>query len=149
MGSADIVAVPHRYERALRLRLCPLPAGHTLWHIGTTVSTELFSASLQAFSRQAQAGPNREIVLVLDRTGGHNSVRLRVPEHRHLLFLPPVSPELQPAEHLRARSQTSCLIAHHPAMSRRSRRRRTRQPHAASPWPARPHLMRSAPPYSW
>jgi transposase len=25
---------------------------------------------------------------------------LRVPEHVHLLFLPPYSPELQPAEHL-------------------------------------------------
>jgi len=30
----------------------------------------------------------------------HASVRLRVPEHVHLLFLPPFSPELQPAEHL-------------------------------------------------
>jgi transposase len=27
-------------------------------------------------------------------------VRLRVPEHVHLLFLPAYSPELQPAEHL-------------------------------------------------
>lgn len=34
------------------------------------------------------------------RAGWHSSVRLRVPEHVHLLFLPPYSPELQPAEHL-------------------------------------------------
>jgi len=39
-------------------------------------------------------------VLVLDRAGWHTSVRLRVPEHVHFLFLPPYSPELQPAEHL-------------------------------------------------
>jgi transposase len=39
-------------------------------------------------------------VLVLDRAGWHTSVKLRVPDHVHLLFLPPYSPELQPAEHL-------------------------------------------------
>jgi hypothetical protein len=33
-------------------------------------------------------------------TGWHASQRLRVPDHVHLLFLPPYSPELQPAEHL-------------------------------------------------
>ncbi len=38
---------------------------------------------------------------VLDRAGWKpTSVRLRVPDHVHLLFLPPYSPELQPAEHL-------------------------------------------------
>ncbi|HEV2457415.1 MAG TPA: hypothetical protein VGS80_03555, partial [Ktedonobacterales bacterium] len=36
----------------------------------------------------------------LDRAGWHTSVRLRVPDHVHLLFLPPCLPELQPAEHL-------------------------------------------------
>jgi hypothetical protein len=37
---------------------------------------------------------------VLERAGWHSSVRLHVPEHVQLLFLPPYSPELQPAEHL-------------------------------------------------
>lgn len=46
------------------------------------------------------AVPEKEIILVLDRAGWHTSVRLRVHEHIHLLFLPPYSPELQPAEHL-------------------------------------------------
>jgi hypothetical protein len=31
-------------------------------------------------------------VLVLDRAGWHTSQRLRVPEHVHLLFLPPPRP---------------------------------------------------------
>ena len=35
-----------------------------------------------------------------DCNRGHTSPRLRVPDHVHLLFLPPYSPELQPAEHL-------------------------------------------------
>jgi hypothetical protein len=30
---------------------------------------------------------------VLDRAGWHTSIRLWVPEHVHLLFLPPYSPE--------------------------------------------------------
>lgn len=39
-------------------------------------------------------------MLVLDRAGWHASAKVHVPEHVHLLFLPPYSPELQPAEHL-------------------------------------------------
>jgi transposase len=57
-------------------------------------------AELAAFARAAGASPRKQIVLVLNRVGWHTSVRLRVPEHVHLLFLPPYSPELQPAEHL-------------------------------------------------
>jgi hypothetical protein len=34
------------------------------------------------------------------RAGWHESPRVRVPEPIHLLFLPPHSPELQPAEQL-------------------------------------------------
>ena len=46
------------------------------------------------------ASPTKQIVLVLDCAGWHTSVHLTVPDHVHLLFLPPYSPELQPAEHL-------------------------------------------------
>ena len=47
-----------------------------------------------------RTGPKKQIVLVLDRAGWHTSVRVRVPHHVYLHFLPPYSPELQPAEHL-------------------------------------------------
>ncbi|HKW23805.1 MAG TPA: transposase, partial [Ktedonobacterales bacterium] len=50
--------------------------------------------------REVGAGPGKEIILVLDRAGWHRSVKVQVPEHVHLLFLPAYSPELQPAEHL-------------------------------------------------
>jgi transposase len=60
----------------------------------------VFEAELAQFARQVGASPTKQIVLVLDRAGWHTSVHLRVPEHVHLLFLPPYSPELQPAEHL-------------------------------------------------
>jgi hypothetical protein len=39
-------------------------------------------------------------LLVLDRTGWHSSARLTLPEGIHLVFLPPYSPEVQPAERL-------------------------------------------------
>jgi transposase len=75
-------------------------SGHTVFHLATTVSVPLFEAELAGFAQQVGASPHKQIVLVLDGAGWHSSVRLRVPEHVHLLFLPPHSPELQPAEHL-------------------------------------------------
>jgi transposase len=64
------------------------------------VSLPLFEIELAAFARAVGAGPTKQIVLVLDRAGWPTSLRLRVPDHVHLLFLPPYSPELNPAEHL-------------------------------------------------
>jgi transposase len=65
-----------------------------------SISIPVFAAELAAFARQAGAGPTKQIVLVLDRAGWHTRLKLRVPEHVHLLLLPPYSPELQPAEQL-------------------------------------------------
>jgi transposase len=75
-------------------------SGRTLFHLATSVSIALFEAELTAFARQAGASAKKQIVLVLDRAGWHASLRLRVPDHVYLHFLPPYSPELQPAEHL-------------------------------------------------
>ncbi len=63
-------------------------------------SISLFEVELGCVCRQVGASPEKQIVLVLYRAGWHASVKLRVPEHVHLLFLPPYSPEFQPAEHL-------------------------------------------------
>jgi transposase len=46
------------------------------------------------------AGPKKRFVLVLDSAGFHNGKDLVVPEGLHLVFQPPYSPELQPAERL-------------------------------------------------
>ena len=75
-------------------------SGRTVFHLATSVSIPLFEVELEAFARQVGAGPTRQIVLVLDRAGWHTSLKLQVSSHVHLLFLPPYSPELQPAEHL-------------------------------------------------
>jgi hypothetical protein len=44
--------------------------------------------------------------------GWHDSPWVRVPEHIHLLFLPPHSPELQPAEHLWPLTNTVLVNRH-------------------------------------
>jgi transposase len=76
------------------------------------LSIPLFEVELAAFARQVGASPTKQIVLVLDRAGWHNSLRLRVPEHVHLLFLPAYSPELQPAEHLWPLTNTVLVNRH-------------------------------------
>jgi transposase len=45
-------------------------------------------------------GTHKRIVLVLDQARWHTTPKLEVPEGLHLVFLPPYSPELQPAERL-------------------------------------------------
>jgi hypothetical protein len=95
-GQRPIAPVQHRYEWRYVSGYVHPASGRTFWHLGTTVTTELFTVSLKSFAQQAGAGPSKQIVLVLDRAGWHTSPKLRVPAHVHLLFLPPVSPELQP-----------------------------------------------------
>lgn len=72
----------------------------------------MFEVELAEFARQVGASPTKQIVLVLDRAGWHTSVKLRVPDYVHRLFLPPYSPELQPAEHLWPLTN-ACLIYRH------------------------------------
>ena len=65
-----------------------------------SVSKPFFEALLAGFARQTGAGRERHIILVLDNAGWHGPEGLAVPEGISLVFLPPYSPELQPAEHL-------------------------------------------------
>ena len=74
--------------------------GRTWWCLLPTVSVEAFGLALAAFARDEGIGPERRAVVVLDNAGWHASPRLAVPEGVHLAFLPPYSPELQPAERL-------------------------------------------------
>jgi len=80
----------------------PPALGRTLFQLATSHSIALFEVELAAFAQAIGACPQKQIVLVLDPAGmrGHTSRKLRVPDHIHLLFLPPHSPELQPTEQL-------------------------------------------------
>jgi len=74
--------------------------GDTVNYIGTTVSTEAMSEVLRMFAVEGEIGPKRHAVVVIDGAGWHKAKDLVVPEGVHLVFLPPYSPELQPAERI-------------------------------------------------
>jgi transposase len=75
-------------------------SGEVFWYIAPGVSKPFFEKLLALFAREAGAGRDRIIVLVLDNAGWHTEPGLRVPEGLRLVHLPPYSPELQPAERL-------------------------------------------------
>lgn len=56
--------------------------------------------TLAGLARETGAGRERIIVLVLDGAGWHTEPNLAVPDGIRLVYLPPYTPELQPAEHL-------------------------------------------------
>lgn len=100
IGQRPTAIVQHRVAWRYLVGFVHPASGRTLFHLATTVSIPVFEVELAEFARQVGARPSKQIVLVLDRAGWHTSIRLRVPDHVHLLFLPPYSPALQPAEHL-------------------------------------------------
>jgi hypothetical protein len=104
--------VEQRYDWRYLVGFVHPASGRTVWHLATTVNIELFSVELEAFAQEVSAGPTKQIVLVLDRAGWHDSPKVRMPEHVHLLFLPPHAPELQLAEHLWPLSNTVLANRH-------------------------------------
>src|SRR3954466_3431184 len=88
--------LPHLYVTAF---IQPI-SGETFWYVSNGVSKPFFAALLALFAREAGAGRKRIIVLELDNAGWHTAPNLVVPEGLRLVYLPPYSPELQPAEHL-------------------------------------------------
>jgi transposase len=111
-GQRRLAPVQHRYEWRYLLGFVHPASGRTVFHLATSVSIPLFEVELAAFAQAVGASPRKQIVLVLDRAGWHSTQRLRVPDHVHLLFLPPYSPELQPVEHLWQLTNT-VLVNHH------------------------------------
>jgi transposase len=99
-GQRPLALVQHRFHWRYLVGFVHSASGRTVFHLATGVSIPLFEAELTAFAHAVGATPTKQIVLVLDRAGWHNSPQVHVPEHVHLLFLPPHAPELQPAEHL-------------------------------------------------
>lgn len=61
------------------------------------VDTETMSMFLKTVARRHQ---DEFIVMVMDQAGWHIAQALKVPKNMKILFLPPYSPELNPAEHL-------------------------------------------------
>ena len=62
------------------------------------VRVERTAEALAAFAADADPGGAKVLVLLVDNAGWHTAKRLAVPANVRLHFLPPCTPELQPAE---------------------------------------------------
>ena len=67
-----------------------------------TVSVEVMNLALAEFARDVNPEAKKQIVFAACgfRAGFHTSKAVRVPAGIELFYLPPYSPELQPAERL-------------------------------------------------
>jgi transposase len=144
-GQRPLAPVQHRYAWRYLVGFVQPSSGRTVFHLATSVSIPLFETELAAFAHQVGAGPSKQIVLVLDRAGWHASARLRVPEHVHLLFLPPYSPELQPAEHLWPLTNTALANRHFASIDELE----DAQAQRCAALQARRALIRSTTRFSW
>ncbi len=100
IGERPIAPVNHRYDWTYLYGFVRPTTGDTEWLILPRVNTTWFNQALQIFAQQVGAGADKQILLVLDGAGWHNSQKVVVPDGIHLVFLPPYSPELQLAERL-------------------------------------------------
>jgi transposase len=99
-GQRPIALGHHRYKWLYVTAFVQPTSGETFWYVSNGVSKPFFAALLALFAREAGAGRDRIIVLGLDSAGWHTPPNLVVPEGLRLAYLPPYSPELQPAERL-------------------------------------------------
>src|SRR6185436_18529657 len=99
-GQRPIALGHHRYKWLYVTAFVQPTSGEVFWSISNGVSKPFFAALLALFAREAGAGRERIIVLELDSAGWHTAPNLVVPEGLRLVYLPPYSTELQPAEHL-------------------------------------------------
>ncbi len=100
VGTRPVVPVQPRYEWVWVYGFAQPASGATEWFLLPRVNTDAMSRVLAHFAQAVGAGPDRQVLLVLDQAGWHTSDELRVPDGVHLAFLPPYCPELQPAERL-------------------------------------------------
>ena len=90
----------HRFEWLYVTAFVSPATGESFWYLSTGVSKQDFEDILALFAREAGAGRDRIIILVLDGAGWHTAPGLAVPEGIRLVYLPPYTPELQPVETL-------------------------------------------------
>lgn len=103
-GQRIVAAVHPRYVWTYLYAFVRPSSGATWWLLLPSVRADLYTLALTRFAQAVGAGPERQVVLVIDQAGWHVSHDVQVPEGLHLVFLPAYSPELQPAERLWALS---------------------------------------------
>jgi transposase len=99
-GRRPVATAEPRYEWLYVYGFVHPASGAVEWFLGNRVNTALFAAVLARFAAGVGAGRDKTVVLVLDNAGWHGGGKLVPPEGVRLVFQPPYSPELQPAERL-------------------------------------------------
>ena len=100
VGQRPIAPVQPRYQWSYWHGFVEPQSGRTFWFLTSWIDTEAFALVLAEFAAWCGAGQDKAVLLVLDQAGWHTSLEVAVPEGIRLVFLPPRSPELQPAERL-------------------------------------------------
>lgn len=72
----------------------PITGGHFEMEM-PFCNTDTFQIFLNEFSKE---NPDEYKIILLDNGAFHKADRLKIPDNIHLLFIPPYSPELNPAE---------------------------------------------------
>ncbi len=98
IGERPIALGHHRFDWLYVTAFVSPATGETFWYVHDGVSKQFFEALFASFAREAGAGRDRTILLVLDNAGWHGEAGLDVPDGVRLIFPPPYTPELQPAE---------------------------------------------------
>ena len=115
-GQRPIVRVQQRFQWRYVLAFVHPVSGQTHWQVSSGMNTAVMSVALEYFAQAVGAGPSKRIVLVRAQAGYHTSPLVQVPEGIHLVFLPPSSPELQPAEHLWHYTDQPLINQHFPTI---------------------------------
>lgn len=111
-GQRPVVPVQPRAKSLYVYAFVHPASGRTHWLLLPTVNAESVSAALASFAETIGVTGTRRVLLVLDGAGFHRAKDVIVPEGIDLHFLPPYSPELQPAERLWALTDTVLVNRH-------------------------------------
>ena len=87
-----------RYEWAYLYGFVRPATGQSFGLLRRRVNAERMGQVLAAFAAHADPDGRKVLVLLVDNAGWHVAKRLVVPPNVRLHFLPPATPELQPAE---------------------------------------------------
>lgn len=99
-GQRPLAVSTHGYDWSYVYGFVHPRTGRTRWLLLPEVNTAAMQLALREFARAERVGPRKQVVLVLDRAPWHRTPKLSCPRGLHLAFLPPCTPELQPAERL-------------------------------------------------
>lgn len=100
IGERPTAVVQHRYEWLYVYGFVEPKTGRTFWYLIPRVNTQWLNLVYQAFAKDVGINEEKIILLLEDNAGWHRSEKVQIPDGIIVDFLPPYSPELQPAERL-------------------------------------------------